>query len=88
MSAGTHEPPPAEVRTRTATRMFAVVLAVLSLAFGITGLLEISPEQWGVGMVGFGVLLALLSLLAQSAEHFARSAREHGERHLQPRPRL
>jgi hypothetical protein len=61
---------------RRTTRIVAVILAVLAFGFGVAGLMELSPEQLGVGLLGFGILLALLSLLAQSAEHFARSPTE------------
>jgi hypothetical protein len=66
-------------RRRRTTRFFAMVLAASSLGFGIAGLAELSPEQWGVGFLGFGVLLALLSMLAQNAEHFARSTVGHAD---------
>jgi hypothetical protein len=64
---------------RRASRVIAITLAVLALGFGVVGLQSLSPETWGVGVIGFGCLLAILSLLAQSAEHFARASATHTE---------
>jgi hypothetical protein len=58
---------------RTIERLMAMVLAVAALGFGIEGLFSLPPDMWGVGLIGFGCLLAILSVLAQSAEHFARA---------------
>ena len=60
--------------SRRLTRAFAIVLAVLALACGIAGVWWLTPETWGVGLIAFGCLLAILGLLAQAAEHFARGS--------------
>lgn len=70
----------AEHPVRGASRVIAVVLAALGLGCGIAGLLSLSPETWGVGLITFGCLLAISSLLAQAAEHFARASATHTER--------
>ena len=62
-----------------ASRLIAVTLAVLALGFGVYGLMSLSQEMWAVGLIGFGCLLALLSVLAQAAEHFARAAAEYSK---------
>jgi hypothetical protein len=58
------------------SRRIALTLAVLALGSGVYGLISLSPEMWGVGLIGFGCLLAIISVLAQAAEHFARAAAE------------
>jgi hypothetical protein len=63
-----------EYKTRQLTRFIAVILAATALGVGLAGLLSLSPEVWGIGLIAFGCLLGILSLLAQAAEHFARSS--------------
>lgn len=70
----------ADYPVRRVSRIVAVVLAGLALGCGIAGLLSLSPETWGVGLITFGCLLAIISLLAQAAEHFARASAAHTER--------
>jgi hypothetical protein len=62
-----------EPRERRLSRLIAIALAVAALGFGVDGLVSLTSEMWGVGLIGFGCLLAVLSVLAQSAEHFARA---------------
>jgi hypothetical protein len=72
-----------EVPARRASRAIAIVSAGMALGFGIAGLLSLSPETWGIGLIVFGCLLAIISLLAQAAEHFARASarnKQHSER--------
>jgi len=55
-------------------RPIAIGLTLIALACGIWGLLSLSQETWGIGLIAFGCLLGIVGLLAQGAEHFARSA--------------
>ena len=80
--SGGHDRLVPEHHVRRVTRVLAVALAALALAFGIEGLFSLTPETWGVGLIGFGGILALISLLAQAAEHFARSSAEGTARRL------
>lgn len=57
---------------RPLSRPIAIGLTVLALASGIAGLFMLPPDGWGVGLILFGCLLALIGLLAQGAEHFVR----------------
>jgi hypothetical protein len=57
---------------RPVSRAIAIALTVLALACGIAGLQSLSPETWGIGLIAFGCLLAIIALLAQGAEHFTR----------------
>jgi predicted acyltransferase len=59
---------------RPMSRLMAIALAVLALGCGIAGLFSLSTEMWGLGLIGFGCLLAILALLAQASEHFARAS--------------
>jgi hypothetical protein len=67
-------PVPPEYPVRRLTRVIAIVLALLALGCGIVGLWSLTPETSGVGLIGFGCLLAIIGLLAQAAEHFARAS--------------
>ena len=66
--------PSPEYRARPVSRTIAVALAAMALAFGVAGLWFLSTNEFGLGLIGFGLLLAVLALLAQSAEHFARAS--------------
>lgn len=57
---------------RPLSRPIAICLTVVALVCGITGLFMLPPDSWGIGLILFGSLLALIGLLAQGAEHFAR----------------
>lgn len=68
---------PVDHRVRPVSRAVAIALSVLALGFGVAGLWSLSPETSGVGLIGFGCLLAILGLLAQASEHFARASAVH-----------
>ena len=61
-------------RPHPVARPIAIGLTLIALACGIWGLLSLSQETWGVGLIAFGCLLGIVGLLAQGAEHFARAA--------------
>jgi hypothetical protein len=56
------------------SRLIAVALALAAFGCGIAGLVSLSAETWGVGLIVFGCLLAILAVLAQGSEHFARAS--------------
>jgi hypothetical protein len=59
---------------RPLSRAIAIALMLLALGCGIAGLSMLSPETWGIGLIGFGCLLAIFAVLAQGAEHFTRAS--------------
>jgi hypothetical protein len=61
-------------RPHPVARPIAIALTLIALACGTWGLLSLSQETWGVGLIAFGCLLGIVGLLAQGAEHFARAA--------------
>lgn len=63
-----------ETHRHPASRAIAMTLAGASLAVGVYGVASLPAESFNMGLLVFGCLLALLALLAQSAEHFARGA--------------
>jgi hypothetical protein len=64
---------PPEQRVRPISRAIAIALALVGLGCGVAGLMFLSQDTWGVGLIEFGCLLAILSVAAQAAEHFARA---------------
>lgn len=79
--SGGHEILTPESHARRGARLIAITLAILSLGCGVYGVLSLTPEMLGMGMIAFGCLLAIIALLAQAAEHFARAAHAEHRTH-------
>jgi hypothetical protein len=54
-----------------------ILFEVLALLAGLGGLASISQATLGVGMIGFGCLLAILARLAQAEAHHKASQGPH-----------
>ena len=76
-SFGRVERPPSAAARWPLSRVVAIVLAVAALSCGVYGLTSLSAESLDMGLIVFGCLLAILALLAQSAEHFTRAGVHH-----------